>query len=83
MPNAPNGGDMTAQSLGSGIIVSPNGYIITNFHVVEKADRIRVSLMGEPTTTSYPAKVIGTDKETDLAVIKIEVNHPLPYRQAG
>ncbi len=83
MPNAPNGGDMTAQSLGSGIIVSPNGYIITNFHVVEKADRIRVSLMGEPTTTSYPAKVIGTDKETDLAVIKIEVGHPLPYARLG
>ncbi len=83
MPNAPNGGEMTAQSLGSGVIVSPNGYIITNNHVVEKADRIRVSLMGDPTTVSYPAKVIGTDKETDLAVIKIEVGHPLPYAKLG
>jgi serine protease Do len=65
------------------VIVSANGYIITNFHVVEKADRIRVSLMGEPASVSYPAKVIGTDKETDLAVIKIEVNHPLPFAKLG
>jgi serine protease Do len=79
----PGSGDMTAQSLGSGVIVSPNGYILTNFHVVDKADRIRVSLMGEPATVSYPAKVIGTDRETDLAVIKIEVNHPLPVAKLG
>ncbi len=82
-PGAPGGGDLTSQSLGSGVIVSPNGYIITNFHVVDKADRIRVSLMGEPATVSYPAKVIGTDRETDLAVIKIEVNHPLPFAKLG
>ena len=80
---APGGGEMTTQSLGSGVIVSPNGYIITNFHVVDKADRIRVSLMGEPATVSYPAKVIGTDRETDLAVIKIDVNHPLPVAKLG
>jgi len=77
------GGDMTAQSLGSGVIVSANGYILTNFHVVDKADRIRVSLMGEPATVSYPAKVIGTDRETDLAVIKIEASHPLPFAKLG
>jgi serine protease Do len=82
-PGVPGGGDMTAQSLGSGVIVSPNGYIVTNFHVVDKADRIRVSLMGEPATVSYPAKVVGTDRETDLAVIKIEVNHPLPIAKLG
>jgi serine protease Do len=79
----PGGGEMTTQSLGSGVIVSANGYIITNFHVVDKADRIRVSLMGEPASVSYPAKVIGTDRETDLAVIKIEVNHPLPVAKLG
>jgi serine protease Do len=79
----PGGGEMTTQSLGSGVIVSPNGYILTNFHVVDKADRIRVSLMGEPASVSYPAKVIGTDRETDLAVIKIEVNHPLPVAKLG
>ncbi len=74
---------MTTQSLGSGVIVSANGYIITNFHVVDKADRIRVSLMNDPASVSYPAKVIGTDRETDLAVIKIEVNHPLPIAKLG
>jgi serine protease Do len=79
----PGGGEMTTQSLGSGVIVSPNGYILTNFHVVDKADRIRVNLMGDPATVSYPAKVIGTDRETDLAVIKIEVNHPLPAAKLG
>jgi serine protease Do len=79
----PGGGDMTSQSLGSGVIVSASGYIITNFHVVDKADRIRVSLMGEPATVSYPAKVVGTDRETDLAVIKIEVPHPLSYAKLG
>jgi len=84
MPGAPGGGnEMTTQSLGSGVIVSANGYIITNFHVVDKADRIRVSLMGEPASVSYPAKVVGTDRETDLAVIKIEVNHPLAYAKLG
>jgi serine protease Do len=83
VPGSPDGGDMTSQSLGSGVIVSSNGYIVTNFHVVDKADRIRVSLMGEPATVSYPAKVIGTDRETDLAVLKIDVNHPLPAAKLG
>jgi serine protease Do len=83
VPGVPGGGDMTSQSLGSGVIVSPNGYIITNFHVVDKADRIRVSLMGEPASVSYPAKVVGTDRETDLAVLKIDVNHPLPVAKLG
>ncbi len=79
----PGGGEMTTQSLGSGVIVSANGYIITNFHVVDKADRIRVSLMGEPASVSYPAKVVGTDRETDLAVIKIDVNRSLPFAKLG
>jgi len=79
----PGGGEMTTQSLGSGVIVSANGYIITNFHVVDKADRIRVSLMGDPASVSYPGKVIGTDRETDLAVIKIEVTHSLPFAKLG
>lgn len=82
-PSAPGGNEMTTQSLGSGVIVSPNGYIVTNFHVVDKADRIRVNLMGEPATVSYPAKVIGSDRETDIAVIKIDVNRPLPYSKFG
>ena len=88
-PNNPPGGDedqqedMRARSLGSGFIVDPKGYIITNYHVVEKADKIRVSLMGDPPSVSYEAKVIGTDKETDLAVIKIEASKTLPAAKMG
>ncbi len=55
--------------IGSGIIVSPDGYIVTNNHVVDGAVQIRVTLHDRRT---LPAKVIGTDKLTDLAVIKIE-----------
>jgi serine protease Do len=75
--------DMRSQSLGSGVIVDSKGYIVTNYHVVERADKIRVSLMGDPPSVSYPAKVIGTDKETDLAVIKIDIDHPLPAAKLG
>jgi serine protease Do len=56
------------QSLGSGVIVSPDGYIITNSHVVEKADLIKVTLYDKQ---SYKGRVIGMDKKTDVAVIKI------------
>jgi serine protease Do len=59
-----------AQSLGSGVIISPDGYILTANHVVEKADKIRVALAtGEK---EYEARVVGTDPPTDVAVLKIE-----------
>jgi serine protease DegQ len=60
------------ESLGSGVIVSANGYILTNNHVVEAADQIEVALADGRTVT---AKLVGTDPETDLAVIKIELNN--------
>ncbi|HUI84767.1 MAG TPA: Do family serine endopeptidase [Candidatus Binatia bacterium] len=75
--------DMRERSLGSGVIVDPKGYILTNNHVVEKADRIRVNLMGDPETVTYNATVIGTDSETDLAVIKIDAKKPLPSARLG
>ncbi len=81
-PGAPPEG-MRQRSLGSGVIVDPHGYIVTNFHVVEKADRIRVNLMGDPPSVSYTAKVIGTDRETDLAVLKIDVGRSLPAAKFG
>lgn len=57
-------------SLGSGVIVSPQGYILTNNHVIEEADAINVSL---PDGRKAVAKVVGTDPDTDLAVIKIDL----------
>jgi serine protease Do len=75
--------DMRERSLGSGVIVDPRGYIVTNNHVVDKADRIRVNLMGDPETVTYPATVVGVDAETDLAVIKIDAKKPLPAARLG
>jgi serine protease Do len=69
------------RSLGSGVIVDKRGYILTNNHVVEQATKIQVQLSGDP--THYTAKVIGTDEETDLAVIKIEPNKELPTAKLG
>jgi len=57
------------QGLGSGVIVTPDGYILTNNHVIEGADELRVSL---PDGREYEAKLIGADPKTDVAVIKIE-----------
>lgn len=75
--------DMQERSLGSGVIVDSKGYIVTNRHVVNKADRIRVKLKDDPPGVSHDAKVIGTDQETDLAVIKIDVNRTLPAAKLG
>jgi serine protease Do len=67
-------------ALGSGVIVSPDGYILTNNHVVENADRIRVTLMDK---REFTARVIGTDPKTDLALIKIKADQSLPYASMG
>lgn len=64
-----------SQSSGSGVIINEDGYIVTNNHVVQDADEIEVSLLDNRT---YKAKVIGTDPDTDLALIKIE-EKGLPY----
>src|SRR3954469_20272372 len=62
--------DFKQKSLGSGVVVDKNGYILTNDHVSNKADKIKVKILNDPKL--YDAKVVGFDKETDLAVIKIE-----------
>ncbi len=81
---APDQGDQVRESLGSGFIVDPRGYIITNNHVVEKADKIYVKLPTDPEGyQGHPGKVIGVDKETDLAVVKITTTEPLPTVKMG
>jgi serine protease Do len=81
------GGDdgQVRESLGSGFIVDSKGYIITNNHVVEKADKIYVKLSTDPDSQDLgrPARVIGVDKATDLAVIKIDTDKPLPTVRLG
>jgi serine protease Do len=73
------------ESLGSGFIVDSKGYIITNNHVIEKADKIYVKLSTDPDTQDLgrAARVIGTDKATDLAVIKIDTSTALPIVKLG
>ncbi len=83
--DGPAGGERRA--LGSGFIVDSSGYIITNNHVVDKADKIFVRLSTDPNngpdTEGRPAKVVGVDKDTDIAVIKIEADKPLPTVKLG
>ena len=79
----PDAGPIREHSLGSGVLVDSKGYIVTNRHVVEKADRIRVRLQDDPPGVQHDAKVIGSDQETDLAVIKIDVDHALPTAKLG
>jgi serine protease Do len=86
-PGAPLG-ELRQQDLGSGVILSPKGYILTNYHVVTEAgedkpfDRINVYLHGDD-STKYKARIIGSDKSTDLAVVKIEVDKPLAVAAFG
>jgi serine protease Do len=76
-------GSIRERSLGSGVIVDAKGYIVTNRHVVEKADRIRVRLQDDPPGVQHDAKVVGEDQETDLAVIKIDLNRAVPWAKMG
>jgi serine protease Do len=78
-PRRNPGGPRPIQSEGSGFIVRPDGYIFTNFHVVEGADKIDVKLRDGRT---FSAKVVGTDEKTDIAVIKIDAKD-LPVVQLG
>jgi serine protease Do len=74
------------EALGSGFIVDSRGYIITNNHVVDKADKIYVKLSTDgdnPTDHGRPAHVVGVDSETDIAVIKIDAPPGLPTVKMG
>jgi serine protease Do len=68
-----------AEALGSGVIVSTDGYVLTNNHVVEDADEVRVSLADN---REFKARIIGTDPRTDVAVLKVDAEN-LPILQLG
>ncbi|HEY1858629.1 Do family serine endopeptidase [Acidocella sp.] len=83
-PGFPFGGapaqPQAVEAKGSGFIINSSGIVVTNNHVVKDAKTVSVILSDG---TSYPAKIIGTDPKTDLAVLKINVGHPLPYVELG
>ncbi len=67
-------------SLGSGVIVSPEGYVLTNNHVVERGTRLRVGLLDG---REFTARVVGADPSSDLAVLKLQTSERLPFVPAG
>ena len=67
-------------SLGSGFVIDPSGLIVTNNHVIEDADQITVTLNDG---TSLPAKLIGRDEKTDLALLRVKPKAPLPFAKFG
>ena len=79
--NMPEMPQRRGSALGSGVVVDKAGYILTNNHVVDKADRIKVKFTQDP--TEYDAKVVGVDAPTDLAVIRVEGKHNLTAAKIG
>ena len=74
-PNRPQNEEQP-QALGSGFVIDPSGYIVTNHHVIAQANEIKVKFQDEK---ELKAKLIGQDKLTDLALLKVESKEPLPY----
>lgn len=74
------GPTLKAMPLGSGFIIEPNGLIVTNYHVIANVSKINVKLADN---TELPAKLIGSDTKTDLALLKIDVEEPLPFVEFG
>ena len=75
------GGSGRSNGMGTGVILDPRGYIVTNYHVVDDVTKLQVRLSGDD--DRYDAVVIAKDKETDLAVIKIQARRPLPVIKLG
>lgn len=80
LPGQGHGGPKAVQGVGSGFIVSPDGYVVTNNHVVDGADEVTVSLNDGG---RYRAIVKGRDAKSDLALLKIEADKALPYVEFG
>lgn len=68
------------QALGSGFVISADGYIVTNNHVIEGADEIEIEFFDK---TRLKAKLVGTDKKTDIALLKVETDKDLPFVSFG
>jgi serine protease Do len=81
-PNHDQGGDAMdeAESLGSGFLISADGLIVTNNHVIDGADQVLIYLTDG---SRLPAKIVGADIKTDLAVLKIDAKRPLPFVEFG
>jgi len=77
--NGPQG-PQRSEALGSGFVVSEDGYIVTNNHVIEGADEIEIEFF---TGEKLPAKLVGTDPKTDIALLKVEAGKPLQFVQFG
>ncbi|HSK40205.1 MAG TPA: DegQ family serine endoprotease [Arenibaculum sp.] len=69
-----------ATALGSGFVVDPSGYVVTNNHVIDGADEIAITLQDG---TRLDAELVGTDPKTDIALLKVEPEEPLPYVEFG
>lgn len=78
--NPEGGAPQRSEALGAGFVISEDGYIVTNNHVIEGADEIMIEFFsGE----KLPAKLIGTDVKTDIALLKVEADKPLPFVAFG
>jgi serine protease Do len=73
--------DRKTEVTGSGVIASADGLVLTNHHVVERAEKVEVSVPGRK--QPYRAEVLGNDKQTDLAVLRIQADRPLPAARFG
>ncbi len=78
--NRGESGPQRSEALGSGFVVSEDGYIVTNNHVIEGADEITIEFFSGK---KLPAKLVGTDPKTDIAVLKVEAGEPLPFVTFG
>ena len=68
------------RSLGSGVLIDPRGYILTNEHVIARAQNIKITLIDK---REFSARLIGADKQSDLAIVKITSDKPLPFVKMG